>query len=272
MKASFALALSTAVVLGMAVNSNAALLYYEGFNYGLVGPVASFGPFGTGETDWTANDHPTFEAGSLNYPGLATSGGRLANNEPHDGTSASAVNDFTTFNPMFSVADTYYITLLGRVQEDVPVTGATDLNGLGVPAYISGKPIQTAFQADGSGNLRPQMEIASAANMFGAFAPQVGTFMVAMRIINEGTTGLDDVRMVMNPDLSQGEPDWNSADITITSRDLTSPAAAFSTVRFDRAHEWDELRVATKWGEAIPEPASLALLGLGGLAMLRRRR
>ena len=265
MKASFSLALSTAVVLGMAVNSNAALLYHETFDYA-PGPVNAAG------TDWTANAHPTFESGSLTYPGLASSGGRLANNEPHDGTTASAVNDLTTFNPMFSEAGTYYITLLGRVQDDVPVTFPTDLNGLGVPAYISGKPLQTAFQADGEGNLRPQMEVASAANMFGSFAPQVGTFMMAIRVVNEGTAAVDDVRMVMNPDLSQGEPDWNSADITITSRDLTSPAVEFSTVRFDRAHEWDELRVATKWGEAIPEPASLALLGLGGLAMLRRRR
>ncbi len=42
----------------------------------------------------------------------------------------------------------------------------------------------------------------------------------------------------------------------------------------DLPGEVDEIRLGTDWASvtAVPEPSSLALLGLGGLACLRRRR
>ena len=257
------------MVMALGASAHATLLYYEGFEY-------DAGPVNGSPTDWAAvaagpstNDTPTFEAGSLTYPGLATAGGRLAQNEPASYT-ASSVNLLATFDEVFSVAGTYYITMLGSISNDVG-----GLKGLGVPVFKSlnsGGTIQLGFQANGSGSLQPQLEIGGGAQTLGGYATQQGAFLMAIRVINEGTAAGDDVRMVMNPDLSQGEPDWDSPTLSRTTVNLTAAPSANSRISFSRAQDWDEIRVATKWGEAIPEPASMTVLALGGLAMLRRRR
>ena len=63
----------------------------------------------------------------------------------------------------------------------------------------------------------------------------------------------------------------NSADVVAdwTSGNWISAVAVASGPQV----RWDDLVVATTFGEAaVPEPATIALLGLGGLALLRRKR
>ena len=82
----------------------------------------------------------------------------------------------------------------------------------------------------------------------------------------------DQLRLWVNPDASDydngaldntadvtrdyGGTNWNTA-IRLASGSMT---------------QWDNLIVATTFNEAVPEPATLGLLGLGGLALLRRKK
>lgn len=90
------------------------------------------------------------------------------------------------------------------------------------------------------------------------------------------------VHLFMNPDLDT-EPALVDADAALTG---IAAAMSFNTIRLqtlaaDISTEtsrsrgrFDEIRLGETYFDvtAIPEPASLSLLGLGGIALLRRRR
>ncbi|MCY2925477.1 MAG: PEP-CTERM sorting domain-containing protein, partial [Planctomycetota bacterium] len=81
----------------------------------------------------------------------------------------------------------------------------------------------------------------------------------------------EDLQTIMRPCL------W---DVDGTFHDLTALVQSGPTERFERAvliNEAGQIAVAGSWDVGyllapIPEPATLSLLALGGLAALRRRR
>jgi hypothetical protein len=86
------------------------------------------------------------------------------------------------------------------------------------------------------------------------------------------------VRLRVNPDYA----DFDDPATAATSADLAVPytASNWSTsIRLGSGNDgsvgamtWDNLRVATTFAEALPEPGSGLLVALGAAALLRRRR
>jgi hypothetical protein len=86
--------------------------------------------------------------------------------------------------------------------------------------------------------------------------------------------GLDTISVWIDPDNVN-----DAADLVLTNIDLTDSTTPFTQSRYESPGSsgntfFDEVRLATTFEAVtgVPEPGSLALLGLGGLAMLRRRR
>jgi hypothetical protein len=281
-----AIALAACGVISLAVGTaHATLLYYEGFDYAPGPTTEPPTPWNNNQAGYGLSPYSTFEAGSVAYPSLQTTGNHLAMNDPDGPEGADyVVNDSASGpNTMFSVAGTYYYTFAGQIQTD-----NSTLDGLGAlvlhsrpgsNGYGAGGYLQIAAQANGGGEISVSLEAGQNGGGSNLIAPAVvhpNPFFVAVRVINDGTSEPDDIRLMFNPDLSLGEPDWNAATL-VKAADITSSADPNALFYFTRNHLWDEIRIASSWAEAapvVPEPLSTVTCALvaGTLAMMRKRR
>ena len=278
----FILLFRAAIPVLMAGSLNAALIASEDFNY--AGSISGQ----NGGTGWSGAWAGTGAGGNLltsgtgqslyfgQSPALTSDGSTHVWSESNKGNE----RDFTTTIPLGS--QTLYFTALVRAYA-VSTTGGASEADLRF-GFFTG--------AGASGNMRANVGISngtlfaaatadgylSGDTAAGAFVDDT-TYLLAMKRVG-GASGAIFASLI--------EADGNSATLAAEpgSWQVTQPGASgvvLTSLRFltngdgDGGIRIDDLRIATDWdtavaGIVVPEPSSSALLGLGGLLLVARRR
>ena len=239
---------------------------------------ATIGTDLTGVGGWTVTpgDGEIEVGANLTYPGYTSAG----NGGNYVGSTNNAAAQFalpTSASAMFGPSgsgQTFYMSLLGTGTSGPVFRNPTDGNkftintdtGGGMRLFLEGAPA-------GSGE----------SSFAGAGTDNGGTNLWMFQITNNGVGNADTIHAVGNPDLAQGEPDWGNVGVTSDSLDWTSSSnTGYENYEWNgqgsyfgdvpREGRFDAIRIADSYGELlIPEPATLGLLGLGSLLMLKRR-
>ena len=278
----FILLFRAAIPVLMAGSLNAALIASEDFNY--AGSISGQ----NGGTGWSGAWAGTGAGGNLltsgtgqslyfgQSPALTSDGSTHVWSESNKGNE----RDFTTTIPLNT--QTLYFTALVRAYASSTSGGASEAD------------LRFGFftGAGASGNMRANVGISngtlfaaatadgylSGDTAAGAFVDDT-TYLLAMKRVG-GASGAIFASLI--------EADGNSATLAAEpgSWQVTQPGASgvvLTSLRFltngdgDGGIRIDDLRIATDWDSAVagivvPEPSSSALLGLGGLLLVARRR
>jgi len=260
--------------------AEAAPIAYEDFNYagsinGQNGGTGWSGAWaGTGPSSLTASG----TGQSLYFdqsPALTTDGSTHVWSE----TSKGNERDFTTAVDLGT--ETFYFTALVRAY--------------GGGAGVAQMRAEFYDGAGASGNMRANVGIdggalfaAAATGGYGAGDTAAGafvddkTYLLAMKRVG-GSSGSISASLIEadgNSATLATEPvTWQVSQSGASGVDLTSIRLLTNSTNPNSGAgiRIDDLRIATDWDSAvdgivIPEPSSLALLGLGGLCVLKRRR
>ena len=254
-KVSVVAALAAVVSLGIAGSASAVLLFDSSFDFGPTSgdlDTASGGQWGgNGNTIYDANTN-------LTYPGYKDGGGGSGTMTTGNTPLTVAANpDLLTID---NVHGDYYVSLLLQGRTDYWVRAFS---------YI--------LQARGGGNTIKLFDSDEAVSIDSGVATDPGTHLIVMKIVSKA--GNDEMGMVVNPDLSgpTALADLETGlSATIENKDFAAGDGSLY-FQFSRPPGGDQMWVdEVRWGTSLagvtPEPASMTLLAMGGLAMLRRRR
>jgi len=257
-------------VLLLAGSASAIVIYEESFDYqaGAIG----------GQGAWV--DGPTAVHGAivvnpvgLTYPGIGASGGCAEAVLPYE-AGQQVAQDYSmsaAFDAAMAADGVVYFTYLYQMGPKPNHGGLSWYPGGWGPGTINygGSSVGNRYMAVDHDNGEPM------ANLGFPIGFGVQTELIVARH-TLSTTGEDTIDLLLNPVLTGDEAtDFATPTATLIS-DFEGYTDYFLTMSSSHHFgQWyiDEIRVATTYGEALPEPTTLAVLGLGGLvALLRRRR
>lgn len=296
-----AIALSALASASMVVGASSAVEVYEGFQYGNASPLAAANNTGVGwDGGWFGNNALTFGGNSgaqtaLETPIAAPSGyaltqtGAVAKNLTSNGNimhrGLSAANEINLGTGAADNTDVYFSYLLdfGGTNHFFELNNASTQNIIRVMAHNNGR-LATSVAEDLS--VDPQTGFRFEPG-FDVFTAGTEYLVVGKLEINNTDLGAGADRLLISVfDSTETLP----TDITSWefARGFTTNTLAADRVQFgldfdisDTTSRWDELRIGDSYAAVtgivneppvIPEPASLALVGLGGILLAARRR
>ena len=264
--------LTATCVLAIAASAMAARIWDEPFDY-TPDPVNGLhGTGGWGIQSFTWSVAPVVEAGSLDYAlngssgnkaVMAGSGGTIAKSAPSEMSNTDGtvlyISRVSGPNGSIYIGDGSFPWQGSKLY----LTTRSDL--LNVGPYYGG--IVEANSGTGS-----EQQVYAGQGVIGA----VNLIVVKVTLLS----GPDIVEVMFNPDLSLGEPaTWqhtiNTIDINAYGAGGTDAPSVFMyhpSSPAQGAAMVDEIRFGDTWADVVPEPATLAVLGLGGLLGLSRKR
>ncbi|MGJ8655459.1 MAG: PEP-CTERM sorting domain-containing protein [Akkermansiaceae bacterium] len=280
--------------------SHAALTVYEGFDYTAGTTIVGSGTAADGwDGAWTGTGTNTASAVSpgLTFGSLSTSGGaaqratRIGNAAISRTIDASAQSSLTADNSTI-----WFSVLMAGTSAEVDAdesiqgfatnsygtlifgdTGFSGGSGASAPTLTGGTAFGVGFgdTSDNSGDYN-KLQI-QGVSYNGGTLTQGGSFTISSETslivgsIDWAASGNDDVLSLYALDDPTGIP--GTAFATLTG---DFDQSTFDTISIGDAQTsvFDEIRIGSTLADVVPvpEPSSTALLGLGGLALILRRR
>jgi hypothetical protein len=279
------------LTLALAPTAMGDLLLYEGFDYtahplgsadGGEGWTSAWGDKVGNSCDWTP------AASSLTYSTLPISGVAYGD-QTSTGKPAGArswLNGVTGFD---QDAGTIWFSFLIKVQDFggsgqwVNFTGGNNY-GRGFGVKIDGGKLQAHMAYDGTtGDDGPEIPNSSHVRTFGATHDMNAdeTYMIVGKMVsdNDDADGAQDTLSLWVNPISLGSElvDGDDAAFYDVIAGHWGPEGNNLIAQFGGGGDpaqflIDEIRIGETGMDVLPEPTTMALLGLGGLAVLRRRR
>jgi hypothetical protein len=254
----------------VAGSAHAAVIGSDTFDY-TDGNVAGHVPPCNGGVGWAWNNTTqtqtsgtsTWYRGSTRNPYINT-GGMYTNNDSY------AMRTYSNPEADGSVPGT------GRVYYGVTFTrtvyNASDWTGIGSYATSSKNTQKAFFGAPYTGGFFGIYESAGNTTATSTIPVNVGQ---EYRIVSVIDFDGDQLRMWVNPDGNDYDAGTGNSSADIVLSYSFNDASTAVGLNSNTVTRWDDVVVANdpvSVGLNVPEPASLALLGLGGLACIRRKR